>query len=117
MLGLLHLRPGDLFHRFAYMRTDIAIAGCAHQARTVVSGSDPGPYRRSTPTPGRELDSLYVVGTRFFPQHQHGEPALTTMASALAVGHTTELLPGISGLQSGTEYKGVVLNGTDLAAS
>jgi choline dehydrogenase-like flavoprotein len=34
----------------------------------------------------RELDSLYVVDTRFFPQHQHGEPALTAMASALRAG-------------------------------
>jgi choline dehydrogenase-like flavoprotein len=85
-LGLLHLQHGNLFHRFAYMKTDIPIAGCAHQARTVVSGSDPAHTGAQHRLRARELDSLYVVDTRFFPQHQHGEPALTAMASALAVG-------------------------------
>ncbi len=41
MLGPFRLQPGNLFHRFAYMKTDIQIAGCAHQASTAVSGSDP----------------------------------------------------------------------------
>jgi choline dehydrogenase-like flavoprotein len=68
------------------MKTDIPIADCAHQARTVVSGSDPAHTGAQHRLRARELDSLYVVDTRFFPQHQHGEPALTAMASALAVG-------------------------------
>jgi choline dehydrogenase-like flavoprotein len=84
-LGLFHMQPGHLFHRFPYVKTDIPIAGCAHQASTVVSGSDLARTGAQHRLRARELDSLYVDSS-FFPQHQHGEPALTAMASALRVG-------------------------------
>ena len=35
MLGKLDMNPGHLIHRFAYMKNDIPVAGCAHQAGTV----------------------------------------------------------------------------------
>ena len=67
MLDPFRLQPGNLFHRFAYMKTDIRIAGCAHQASTAVSGSDPAHTGAQHRLRARELDSLYVVDTRFFP--------------------------------------------------
>ena len=35
------MNPGHLIHRFAYMKNDIPIAGCAHQAGTCRFGTDP----------------------------------------------------------------------------
>ncbi len=41
MLGQLDMNPGHLIHRFAYMKNDVPIAGCAHQAGTCRFGTDP----------------------------------------------------------------------------
>ena len=41
MLGELDMNPDHLIHRFAYMKNDIPIAGCAHQAGTARFGTDP----------------------------------------------------------------------------
>ena len=35
------MKPDHLFHRFAYMKNDIPVAGCAHQAGTCRFGTDP----------------------------------------------------------------------------
>ena len=48
MLGELDMNPGHLIHRFAYMKNDIPIAGCAHQAGTCRFGTDPELVRAST---------------------------------------------------------------------
>ena len=48
LLGPLDLNPGHLIHRFAYMKNEIPVAGCAHQAGTVRFGSDPTDARCST---------------------------------------------------------------------
>ena len=40
-LGKLDMNPDHLIHRFAYMKNDIPVAGCAHQAGTCRFGSDP----------------------------------------------------------------------------
>ena len=45
ILGKLDLNPGHLFHRFAYMKNDIPVAGCAHQAGTCRFGTDPATSR------------------------------------------------------------------------
>ena len=45
MLGELDMNPGHLIHRFAYMKNDIPIAGCAHQAGTARFGTDPADVR------------------------------------------------------------------------
>ena len=37
MLGKLDMNPDHLIHRFAYMKNDIPVAGCAHQAGTCAS--------------------------------------------------------------------------------
>ena len=40
-LGKLDMNPDHLIHRFAYMKNDIPVAGCAHQAGTARFGTDP----------------------------------------------------------------------------
>ena len=93
MLGELDMNPDHLIHRFAYMKNDIPVAGCAHQAGT--AGSDP---TRTTSVldvdcRAHELDNLYVVDTSFFPSIGAVNPALTAMANALRVGdHLLERL-------------------------
>ena len=41
LLGKLDMHPEHLIHRFAYMKNDIPVAGCAHQAGTCRFGDDP----------------------------------------------------------------------------
>jgi choline dehydrogenase-like flavoprotein len=86
LLGQLDMNPGHLVHRFAYMKTDIPIAGCAHQAGTCRFGSDPESSVLNTDCRTHELDNLYVVDTSFFPSISAVNPALTAMANSLRVG-------------------------------
>jgi choline dehydrogenase-like flavoprotein len=86
LLGQLDMNPGHLVHRFAYMKTDIPVAGCAHQAGTCRFGSDPESSVLNTDCRTHELDNLYVVDTSFFPSISAVNPALTAMANSLRVG-------------------------------
>ena len=86
MLGSLGMQPGHLAHRFAYMKTDIPVAGCAHQAGTVRFGADPETSVLDANCKAHELDNLYVVDTSFFPSISAVNPALTAMANAIRVG-------------------------------
>jgi len=70
----------------AYMKTDIPVAGCAHQAGTVRFGSDPATSVLNPDCRAHELDNLYVVDTSFFPSISAVNPALTAMANAVRVG-------------------------------
>jgi choline dehydrogenase-like flavoprotein len=93
LLGQLDMNPDHLIHRFAYMKNDIPIAGCAHQAGTARMGSDPGTSVVDTSCKAHELDNLYVVDTSVFPSIGAVNPALTAMANALRVGdHLLERL-------------------------
>jgi len=93
IVGDLDMNPGHLVHRFAYMKTDIPAAGCAHQAGTCRFGSDPADSVLNTDCRAHELDNLYVVDTSFFPSIGAVNPALTAMANALRVGdHLRERL-------------------------
>jgi choline dehydrogenase-like flavoprotein len=75
------------------MKTDIPIAGCAHQAGTVRFGTDPATSALNTDCRAHELDNLYVVDTSFFPSIGAVNPALTAMANAIRVGdHLLERL-------------------------
>jgi choline dehydrogenase-like flavoprotein len=76
----------NLFSRFAYLKTDIPIAGCAHQAGTVRFGDDPATSVLNRDCRAHEVDNLYVVDTSFFPSIGAVNPALTAMANALRVG-------------------------------
>ena len=63
MLGKLDMNPDHLIHRFAYMKNDIPIAGCAHQAGTCRFGTDPA-RRCSTSTARRTSSTTSTSSTR-----------------------------------------------------
>jgi len=93
LLGMLDLNPGHLIHRFAYMKNDIPVAGCAHQAGTARFGADPATSVANTDCRAHEVDNLYIVDTSIFPSIGAVNPALTAMANALRVGdHLLERL-------------------------
>ncbi|HEY4725719.1 MAG TPA: GMC oxidoreductase, partial [Actinomycetota bacterium] len=86
MLGHLGMHPDHLIPRHAYLKTDIPIAGVAHQAGTCRMGTDPATSVLDTDCRAHEVDNLYVVDTSFFPSIGAMNPALTAMANALRVG-------------------------------
>jgi choline dehydrogenase-like flavoprotein len=86
MLGHLDLHTEHLLHRFAYMKSDIPVAGCAHQAGTCRFGSDPATSVLDVTCRAHEVDNLYVVDTSVFPSIGAVNPALTAMANSLRVG-------------------------------
>ena len=86
LLGQLDMNPGHLIHRFAYMKNDIPVAGCAHQAGTCRFGTDPQTSVLDVNCKAHELDNLYVVDTSVFPSIGAVNPALTAMANSLRVG-------------------------------
>jgi choline dehydrogenase-like flavoprotein len=93
LLGKLDMNPDHLIHRFAYMKNDIPIAGCAHQAGTCRFGTDPAASVLDTDCRAHEVDNLYVVDTSVFPSIGAVNPALTAMANSLRVGdHLLERL-------------------------
>jgi choline dehydrogenase-like flavoprotein len=85
-LSHLGMHPHHLIPRDAYMKNDIPVAGCAHQAGTVRFGTDPETSVLDPDCKAHELDNLYVVDTSFFPSIGAVNPALTAMANALRVG-------------------------------
>jgi choline dehydrogenase-like flavoprotein len=85
-LSHLGMHPHHLIPRDIYMKNDIPVAGCAHQAGTARFGTDPGTSVLDTNCRAHELDNLYVVDTSFFPSIGAVNPALTAMANALRVG-------------------------------
>jgi choline dehydrogenase-like flavoprotein len=86
LLPKLDMNPGHLIHRFAYLQTDIPIAGVAHQAGTCRFGTDPAHSVLDRDCKAHELDNLYVVDTSIFPSIGAVNPALTAMANSLRVG-------------------------------
>ncbi len=92
-LGHLGMHPHRLVPRQAYMKNDVPVAGCAHQAGTVRFGSDPETSVLDPTCRAHEVDNLYVVDTSFFPSIGAVNPALTAIANALRVGdHLLERL-------------------------
>ena len=99
MLGKLRLEPDSLFHRFAYMKNEIPVAGVAHQAGTCRMGADPATSALNADCRAHELDNLYVVDTSVFPSIGAVNPALTAMANSLRVGdHLLERLGARTGV-------------------
>ena len=82
-LGMQH---DHLLPRHAYLKNDIPVAGCAHQAGTCRFGTDPADSVLDTDCRAHEVDNLYVVDTSFFPSIGAVNPALTAMANAVRVG-------------------------------
>ena len=99
MLGKLRMEPDSLFHRFAYMKNEIPVAGVAHQAGTCRMGADPATSALNADCRAHELDNLYVVDTSVFPSIGAVNPALTAMANSLRVGdHLLERLGARTGV-------------------
>lgn len=93
MLGTMRMHEDHLIHRFAYMKSDIPLAGVAHQAGTCRFGTDPATSVLDVNCKAHELDNLYVVDTSFFPSIGAVNPGLTAMANAMRVGdHLLERL-------------------------
>jgi choline dehydrogenase-like flavoprotein len=86
MLGQLRMEPDHLFHRFAYMKNDIPVAGVAHQAGTARMGDDAKTSVVNRDCKAHELDNLYIVDTSVFPSIGAVNPALTAMANSIRVG-------------------------------
>jgi choline dehydrogenase-like flavoprotein len=86
IIGELRMEGDHLFGRFAYMKNDIPVAGCAHQAGTCRFGTDPATSALDVDCKAHELDNLYVVDTSVFPSIGAVNPALTAMANSLRVG-------------------------------
>jgi choline dehydrogenase-like flavoprotein len=92
-LSHLGMHPHHLIPRNVYMKNDVPVAGCAHQAGTVRFGQDPATSVLDVDCRAHEVDNLYVVDTSFFPSIGAVNPALTAMANALRVGdHLLERL-------------------------
>ena len=86
MLGHLGMHSDHLFSKHAYMKNEIPVAGCAHQAGTCRFGDDAATSVLDRNCRAHELDNLYVVDTSFFPSIGAVNPGLTAMANALRVG-------------------------------
>jgi choline dehydrogenase-like flavoprotein len=86
MLSRLDMEHHHLLPHHAYLKNEIPVAGCAHQAGTCRFGSDPSTSVLDVNCKAHELDNLYVVDTGFFPSIGAVNPALTAMANALRVG-------------------------------
>jgi choline dehydrogenase-like flavoprotein len=86
MLQHLGMHPDYLIPRNAYLKTEIPIAGVAHQAGTCRFGRDPASSVLDVNCKAHELDNLYVVDTSFFVSIGAVNPSLTAMANAIRVG-------------------------------
>ena len=85
MLSVLGMHPHHLIPRDIYMKTDIPIAGCAHQAGTCRFGADPKTSVLDVNCKAHELDNLYVVDTGFFVSIGAVNPSLTAIANSIRV--------------------------------
>jgi choline dehydrogenase-like flavoprotein len=85
MLGQLGMHPNHLIPRDIYMKTEIPLAGCAHQAGTCRFGVDPKTSVLDVNCKAHELDNLYVVDTSFFVSIGAVNPSLTAIANSIRV--------------------------------
>src|SRR5262245_6752160 len=93
ILPRLGMHPDHLIPHCAYLKTDIPIAGVAHQAGTCRFGRDPQRSVLDVNCKAHELDNLYVVDTSFFVSIGAVNPSLTAIANAIRVGeHLAERL-------------------------
>jgi choline dehydrogenase-like flavoprotein len=86
MLHHMGMHPEHLIPRNIYMKTDIPIAGCAHQVGTCRFGTDAKTSVLDKNCKAHELDNLYVVDTSFFVSIGAVNPSLTAIANAIRVG-------------------------------
>ncbi len=74
MLGPLDLNEGHLIHRFAYMKTEIPVAGCAHQAGTARMGSDPAVVGAERRLPRARARQPLRRRHERLPEHRRRQP-------------------------------------------
>ena len=74
-----------LFDRSLYLGQNIPIGGTAHQAGTLVFGSDPATSVLDVNCKAHDVDNLYVTDASFFPSIGAVNPTLTIIANALRV--------------------------------
>lgn len=86
MLSQLDLHSHYLIPRHAYLKSDIPLAGTAHQAGTCRFGKDPKTSVLDLNCKAHELDNLYVVDASFMPSIGAVNPSLTVIANALRIG-------------------------------
>jgi choline dehydrogenase-like flavoprotein len=86
MLNQLGMHPEHLLPHNLYMKTDMPLAACAHQAGTCRFGTDAKSSVLDTNCKAHELDNLYVVDTSFFVSIGAVNPSLTAIANAIRVG-------------------------------
>ena len=72
--AMLGMHPDHLVHRFAYMKNDIPVAGCAHQAGTVRFGDRPGDLGPRTRLPRARAGQPLRRRHEHLPEHRRGEP-------------------------------------------
>ena len=106
MLAHLGMHHGHLVPRHAYLKSDIPVAGVAHQAGTCRFGDDPDRSVLDRDCRAHDVDNLYVVDTSCFPSIGAVNPALTAMANALRVGD--HLLDRMGVAQPASEAEHVV---------
>jgi choline dehydrogenase-like flavoprotein len=75
----------QLFNRTFYLGQNIPLGGTAHQAGTLVFGSDPATSVLDVNCKAHDLDNLYVTDASFFPSIGAVNPTLTIIANALRV--------------------------------
>jgi choline dehydrogenase-like flavoprotein len=85
MLGQLGMHPHHLIPRDIYMKTEIPLAGCAHQVGTCRFGADPKTSVLDVNCKAHQLDNLYVVDTSFFVSIGAVNPSLTAIANSIRV--------------------------------
>jgi choline dehydrogenase-like flavoprotein len=81
----LEMHP-HLFDRSLYLGQNVPIGGTAHQAGTLVFGTDPRRSVLDVNCKAHEIDNLYVTDASFFPSIGAVNPTLTIIANALRVG-------------------------------
>jgi choline dehydrogenase-like flavoprotein len=86
MLSHLGMHPDHLIPRDVYMKTEVPIAGCAHQAGTCRFGNDAKTSVLDLNCKAHEIDNLYVVDTSFFVSIGAVNPSLTAIANAIRAG-------------------------------
>ena len=74
-----------LLERSLYLGKNIPIGGTAHQAGTMVFGSDPRASVLDINCRAHEVDNLYVTDASFFPSIGAVNPTLTIIANAMRV--------------------------------
>lgn len=85
LVGRLDAHP-HLMDRSLYFGQNVPVSGTAHQAGTMVFGTNPSTSVLDVDCRAHGIDNLYVADASFFPSIGAVNPTLTIIANALRVG-------------------------------